>query len=82
MTYHHIPGEELEWAAIYAIDSLMQSDLEQYTCLTEEEKDILVSRLIRSFKELLPHRWQELVDICNERNLSNQEKENGSNCES
>lgn len=71
MTYHHVPGEELEWAARNAITEFMRSDLQQYVGLTEEEEDILVSRLIRSFKEILPHRWQELVDVCNERNLQN-----------
>lgn len=73
MTYHHVPGEELEWAAQQGVDEFLR-EIRGYTALTEEEKDILTSRLIRSFKELLPHRWQELVDVCNERNVSIQEK--------
>lgn len=68
MTYHHEPGHELESAANYALQAFLSFDLQQYISLTEEEQDLLASRLIRSFKELLPHRWQQLVDTCRERN--------------
>lgn len=62
------PDEELLYAVRVGVNEFLYSGILDHMTMTHEEGQEFTHQIVHLFKTQFPHRWQQLVTVCNRKN--------------